>query len=211
MCWVPLVAAAPLPGAGGVHQVATGQAGQTAFEFIGTISQNGGNFKMSSYITAIAGLPETALFTDPSIRSQATARFSFEVTAALVSRNVLNPIFAIDSTGQASISITEFVAGVPSEVTTGSVTVQTTIQATAAFTPQSPGKGNFRASGQFIQSSPGSFTLGGVTYHFGSPNRVLLLTASGDGTLTNAQTPVSQIIVAGNAIVCEDTPSQLDR
>ena len=74
MWWLPAIAAGSLKGQD-VPVVATAEAGEPVFEFIGTIGQNGGSFIATGYLTAVAGLPEKLLFTDPVTRSQQSARF----------------------------------------------------------------------------------------------------------------------------------------
>ena len=105
--WVPLLAAKALKGAPGTLGVATGQPGETAFEFISTVNQNVSNFSAIGYLTAVSGLPEAELFTDPVIRSQNTARFTVSVSAKLVSRNVLGVMFVLDEAGTFAVSYNE--------------------------------------------------------------------------------------------------------
>jgi hypothetical protein len=207
--WVPLLAAQAVRGADGALGVATGQAGETAFEFIASASQNGSNFTATGYLTAIAGLPETALFTDPVIRSQNTARFTFAATAQLVSRNVLDVLFVLDEVGTFAISYSENAGGTPPAIATGSVQLQTTVQVTTKFSSaQSPGKGNLRATGEFVRTATQVFTLGSIRYEFGDTTHPWLITAVGDGTLTDPAVPVSQITLAGSATVGPRPPKQ---
>jgi hypothetical protein len=200
--WVPLLAAKALKGAPGTLGVATGQPGETAFEFISTVNQNVGNFSAIGYLTAVSGLPEAELFTDPVIRSQNTARFTVSVSAKLVSRNVLGVMFVLDEAGTFTISYNETAGVAPVAIVTGSITLQTSVQVTAQFTSaQSPGRGNFRATGEVVRTATQIFTVGGVPYEFGDITHPWLITAVGDGTLTDPNAPVSQIVLGGSAFV----------
>lgn len=200
--WLPLLAAKSLKGAPGVLNIATGQPGETAFELIASINQTGGSFSVRGYLTAIGSLPETVLFTDPVIRAQDTARFTLSATANLVSRNMLGVMFALDEVGTFTISYSEIAGVAATDIVTGSMTLQTSVQVTSPFSSaQAPGKGNFRANGKLVRTATQIFTLGGVAYEFGDANHPWLITAAGDGTLTDPNAPVSQIILAGSAAV----------
>jgi hypothetical protein len=207
--WLPLLAAKALKGAPGTLGVAAGQPGETAFEFIATVNQNGANFTATGYLTAVSGLPEALLFTDPVIRSQATARFTVSVSAKLVSRNVLGVMFVLDEAGTLTVSYSETAGVAPVAIVTGSLTLQTSVQVTTQFTSaQSPGKGNFRATGEVVRTATQIFTLGGVPYEFGDVSHPWLITAAGDGTLTDPNAPVAQIVLGGSALVGPKAPKQ---
>ena len=200
MWWLPAIAAGSLKGHD-VPVVATGNPGEIVFEFIGTINQNGANFAATGYLTAVAGLPEKVLFADPVTRSHDSARFTFAAAATLVSRNVIRPMFVLDETGVITISYRETAGGMPVVVASGPVNLQSTVQVIAPFmSAQSPGKGNFRLTGEFVRTQTSSFELGGVNYEFGEARIPWLLTASGDGTLTEPNAPISQVVAAGNAV-----------
>ena len=198
--WLPLLAARAAK-AQEIPMVAAGKAGETVFEFIATISQNGGDFSATGYLTAIAGLPESVLFTDPVIRSPQTARFSLSVTATLTARNVMQPMFLLDERGNATVQYSENAGGNPTIIASGPVTLQTSVQVTSPFVgSQSPGKGNFRLTGEIVHAESGSFLLGGVTYQFGAPRIAWIVNGAGDGTLTDPLTPVSMTVVVGNVV-----------
>ena len=198
--WLPLAAAQSMKGQD-VPTVAAGRVGETVLEFIATILQNGGSFTATGYLTSIAGLPEAALFTDPVTRSQQTARFLLSVTATLVGRNVLTPMFVLDETGTATVSYSESPGGYPTVIASGPVTLQSSIQVTSPFmSAQAPGKGNFRVSGRLVNEQLSSFTLGGVTFQFGEPQIDWIITGTGDGTLTDPSGPVAQVVAVGNVV-----------
>jgi len=206
MWWLPAIAAGSLKGRD-VPVVASGSTGEIVFEFIGTINQNGANFAATGYLTAVAGLPEKVLFTDPVTRSQDSARFTFAATATLVSRNVIRPMFVLDETGTLTVTFRETAGGVPVAIASGPVKLQSSVQVTAPFmSVQSPGKGNFRLTGEFVRTHTSSFQLGGVTYEFGDARIPWVLTASGDGTLTEPNAPIAQIVAAGNAVAGMGAP-----
>ena len=207
MWWLPFAAVKSMKGQD-VPTVAEGRTGETVAELIVTITQNGSNFAANGYVTAIAGLPEKLLFMDPVTRSQQTARFTFSLTAQLVSRNVITPVFVLHETGTATVSYSES-GETPTVIAGGPVTLQSSVQVTSAFaSATSPGKGNFRVTGEFVRTQSNTFTLGGVAYQFGDPRVVWIITAAGDGTLTDPMTPVSQAVAAGHVAAGGRVPAK---
>lgn len=201
--WLPFLAARSMEGQE-APVVATGETGETVAEFIATIGQNGASFTATGYMTALAGLPEALLFTNPVTRSMQAARFTISVNAQLISRNIIKPMFVLDESGTATVSFSES-GETPTVIATGSVTLQTSVQVTSAFvSATSPGKGNFRLTGEFSRKGPGAFTIEGVTYKFGDPTVPWILNATGDGTLTDPNTPISQVVAVGNVVVGGD-------
>ncbi len=187
--------------------VAVGRTGQTAFEFVGSIEQSGDDMKLTGYITSIAGLAESQLFTDPTTRSPNTARFSIVATGKLTSRNVASPLFVLDAVSTASIN---FNAGTlfssAGAIASANSTLQTVVHVISPFTAQSPGRGLFTASGEFVRTTADNFELDGVTYRFGEANRVMRITMVGDGILMDPTGPISTITVAGTVVVGDYLP-----
>jgi len=181
--------------------VGTGRSGQTAWEFVGTIQQNGVDMTMSGYVTALAGLAETQLFTDPTVRSDATARCKFSATAKMTTRNVVSPLFVLNAnaTGKISCAANSGFAG-PTVVASFDTKYQTIVDVTAA------GKGRFEATGETVRTDAQNFTLDGVTYRLGEANRLLRIQMTGDATLTDPSGPISTIVVAGRAVIGDYLP-----
>jgi len=200
--WIPLFAAKALMAAPDTFGVATGQLGETAWEFVATANQDGGDFSVNGYLTAIGGLPEAVLFTDPVTRSQATARFTVTASLQLVSRNVLGVMFVLDEAGTFTVSYSETASATAAAIASGSISVQSSIQVTTQFTSEeSPGKGNFRATGELVRTATQIFTLDGVPHEFGDASQAWLMTAAGAGTLTDPNAPVAQIVLGGSVAV----------
>ena len=183
--------------------IATGRTGQTAWQFIGTINQNGLDMSMSGYLTAAAGITETQLFSDPSVRSADTARFKITATGKLTGRNVAPPLVVLNATATTTISFSGDAQDYSSAgIATLESTLQTVVDVTAA------GKGQFSGSGDYVRTWADNFTLDGVDYRFGESNRVLYLTMSGDGTLSDPAGPVATIVVAGRATIGDYLPQE---
>lgn len=198
-----LVAAGPIMAADDptAISVATGRNGQTAWEFIGAISQYGAVMNMTGYLTAIAGLNEAQLFDDANVRSADTARFRFSAEGKMTTRNVMVPLFVLNSVATGAISFRD---GGMAPVTIAELdsTYQTVVDVIAQ------GKGQFSASGQSVRTTAENFTIDGISYRLGEPNRVLHVTMSGNGTLTDPSGPVSTIVVAGRAVIGDYLPQR---
>ena len=61
-------------------------------EFIGRSDQNGNQITHYGYLTHVPGLPDSELFFDPNVRTEATARITYSGTTTLNSRHVLGNI-----------------------------------------------------------------------------------------------------------------------
>ena len=80
-----LALAAVAEAAGAPTPVAVGKGGQTAYEFVGQVDQQGGSFTYYGYVTYVRGLEDPELFTIPGVdQSEATARFTFYASAQMV-------------------------------------------------------------------------------------------------------------------------------
>jgi hypothetical protein len=183
--------------------VGTGRTGQTAWQFIGTINQTGADMTMSGYLTAIAGLTEAQLYHDPNIRSADTAQFKFTATGKMTVRNAAPPLFVLNSVATTTISVSPGgLFSSSSNIATLDSNLQTVVDVTA------PARGQLSGSGDYVRTSAANFVIAGVTYRFGESNRVLHLTMSGDGMLTDPAGPVSTIVVAGRAVIGDYLPQQ---
>jgi hypothetical protein len=183
--------------------VAAGRNGQTAWEFIGTIKQNGADMTMTGYITAIAGLQEGQLFNDATTRSDTTARFKFSATGKMTARHVLAPLFVLSAVSTSNYTFNSgTLLGSSSTIATTNATLQTVVDVI------SPGRGLFQLSGEIVRTTADNFTLDGVTYRFGEPNRVMRINMTGDGTLSDPAGPVSTILVAGRVVMGDYLPQQ---
>lgn len=178
--------------------------GETALEFVGRIDQNGADFSFIGYVTRLKGLNEAALFAggNAGARDETSALFTVVAETKMTSRSVLNNnVFAIDSTGKVRIFFQEvpvadfnnppsFSSG--KEIATFDLRYQSTINVLA------PNQGLATGWGDLTQNSARRFSLGEKPFFFGQPRQKLRLSASGQGTLLNPQTPISVIFLTGN-------------
>jgi hypothetical protein len=95
--------AAPAGASDSGAQVAAGPAGTTVFEMVCRITQAGDSFDGHGYLTAIAGLDSSTLFSDPDSRDEAHALFVATANGELVGRSVDGVVHALDIDGELAI------------------------------------------------------------------------------------------------------------
>jgi hypothetical protein len=122
---------------------------------------------------------------------------------------VVAPLFVLDAVVATGIMFNANALFTPAQpIASANSTLQTVMHVISPFTPQSPGRGLFSASGEQVRTTADNFVLDDVTYRFGEPNRVLRITMVGDGLLTDPTGPISTITVAGTAVVGEYLPQR---
>lgn len=190
--------------AGAPPEVGTAAPGSIAFTFFGAIEQNATILVNVGYLTSMAGLDESLLFTgeDPLERSEATARFTYFTSGSLETRSILDNLF--DTTGVAETTYyyqpdggasfddpTSFRQGTPIAVATSAWHNLVNVQ--------SPDKGLITAQSDDLQVSADPFTLDGQEYTFGAIDRRIRLAFTGQGLRSDAAAPRASVIYAGEA------------
>jgi hypothetical protein len=89
-------------GTSGGGTAATGRPGDTVFEFVCQIEQNGADFTGLGYLTAIAGLDPETLFTGEP-RDETHARYLLTADGHLVARSVDGAVHSLNIEGQLAI------------------------------------------------------------------------------------------------------------
>lgn len=77
--------------------------GETAFAFLGRTDQHGPTLTHYGYLTHLFGVADGLLFADPTLRTEATARFTFFAETTLVSRHELGNIIGTAALGTLTI------------------------------------------------------------------------------------------------------------
>lgn len=184
--------------------VGIAQHGKNVLELVGRSDQDGNNVTHFGYLTGIRGLPDDLLFSDPSIRTEATARFTFFATTTLTARHVLDNIIATAAPGTLTIYFNEtpignfgdpgsFAAGTPIATFSARFHNVLNVQATDA--------GIISAVADLIQLGGDSFTLDGVRYRLGRRHLQERLSANGKATRTQVDPPQSFFLWGGNVVI----------
>lgn len=198
--------ATPTAGSGKTIKIGLPAAGQTAFELVGKISQQGVAFSFYGYLTRIAGLDDALLYTEnvPLARSEASARFTISGTSTVVNRSVIDNLFVLDADGSFDIYFNEGGGASfdsPDGFSKGVKIASMTSRAQDVVNVQAPDKGIATGSADLSQSKAGSFDVNGQRYRFGRTGLLQKLTFTGEATRSDKVPPASTADVAGFVVV----------
>jgi hypothetical protein len=214
VAFVPSAAAAPARGPStstptlppSLTVIGTPPSGQNAMEFIGSGRDSGSGIMPFGYFTHIDGLPDDLLFSDPSIRTEATARFTFSGAPGTGSRTMLGTLVASSGTANVTFFFNPTPSGNfndPSSFTRGqpvasyAVRTRSILHVLVPISAAGPGKALVNAVGDVIQTQADPFTLQGRPFVFGKVGLRLRLTAEGDAIVAQANPPLATAVLAG--------------
>jgi hypothetical protein len=178
--------------------------GKNVLELLGRSDQNGPDVTHYGYITHIVGLPTASLFSDPSTRTEATARFTFFATTTLTARHLLSNIIVTAAPGTLTIYHNETPTGNfndPGSFATGEPIATYSARYHDILNVQAPNMGIISAVADLIQLSVNSFRLDGVPYRLGRRNLRERLWATGQGTRTQDDPLQAFFLWGGNVII----------
>jgi len=183
--------------------VGVSQQGGTASEYIGVIQQEGPGFTAIGYLTSIQGIEAASLFTDPAIRTAATARFTFTSSATAVSNSNLGAVTQIGAVGTMKIYFNP--SGGADFASPDSFAQGTEIAALDArfhniLSVIAPNTGVADATIDATQKTAQAFNLDGREVRFGHPQLRERMTLSGKATRSQAVPPVSTTEFAAAAV-----------
>jgi hypothetical protein len=168
-------------------------AGTLTVEFLGRSEQTGASVTHFGYLTHVDGLDDAALFSDPAVRTEATARFTFVATTTLNARHVLGSIIVTAAPGTLTI-VSQDVPGAsfadPASFGAGATLATFSIRYHNVLnTSDTPATGHAAAVADVVQQGvPDASALRGR------------LTATGQGTLTVPDPPTSFFLLGGNIV-----------
>ena len=194
--------------------VGTPAEGEDAFEFIGRSDQNGLTVTHYGYLTHIDGLAEDLLFSDPSIHTEATARFTYFAITTTNGHFQLGGIVTQAATGTHTIYFNETPGGNfndPSSFQSGQPIVtfvgryHNVLNIQAPLTPQSPGRAIVAGIVDLVQNTAEPFTLNGHRFQLGHRQLRERLSATGEGTLIQPAPTLAFFLIGGNVVVVSET------
>lgn len=200
--------------AGGASVVGDAPDGANALEFIARSDQDGMTVTHYGYLTHISDLPDEALYSNPGVRTEATARFTFSATTKLTARHLLGNIIATAAVGKLTIYFNQapwadFTN--PASFTNGQPIATFSVRFQNILNVQSPDLGESTAVADLTQLQARSFTLDGRNHRLGQPALVARLFATGRGTRTQVDPPKSSFLLAGNITVTKPKSFEPDR
>ena len=187
------------------HQQIVGVAapGQKAIELIGRSDQDVNVVIHFGYLTRIADLAEGALFSDPTIRSEATARFTFFSTTEITSRHELGNIITTAAPGKLTIFFNRTPGGNfndPESFTAGVPIATYTLRYHNTLNVQTENEGIVSGAADLLQQSAQSFTLGGEKRRLGHVGLRQRIEVTGRGTRTQID-PLQAFFLLGGHII----------
>jgi hypothetical protein len=198
------VAVATASRAAGPLTVGRPPIGQTALEFVGRVHQEGASFTQYGYLTHIAGIPDAMLFSDPNLRDEGHARFTYYAKTALTARSVLDTLFALTTAGDTRFFFQASPSRQPTDAAAFAKGVRIGTYAGRihdVVNVQSPNNGIATATESLTEKQSGVFTLGGRQYRFGGVGLRERLSATGEGKRSSTSPLVSDLIFAGDVVV----------
>ena len=188
-------------------EVGAGSSGQVAFEVVAVADDRTGTVSARGYLTEVAGLDTASLFTDPDVRSAATARLTLALDVGATASTATGDTTVQDGSGTLTIYLlneggadpakpASFTAGTP--IAGAEIVLQDIVQ----MVP--PDLTVVVAEATIAQDSAAPFSLDGETYQFGHAGLQLRLAMTGSGA---GKTNATVVDLAGNATVVDDAGS----
>jgi hypothetical protein len=178
------------------------RAGEISFEFVGKLAQSGADFTGFGYLTRIAGLAASALFSAPAPNGETTAHFTFVSVARLTGRSELHNLEVLDADGDL-IVLHRARPGAdfsdPESFARGRRVAVFDAHFQSIVTEQTASEGSEHLAGQLRQRSARGFTVAGDRLRFGRRGARQAISGDGWSQRLSATGPTSQAWVAGLA------------
>lgn len=203
---------------GGVHaqdapvEVGIAPDGQNAIEFIGRIDQSGFDLTSYGYITYLGGLPGDLLFaegTNPMLRDQTAARFTFRATGTADGRSNYENIFAATTSASFSIYYNETPAAAsfdnPDSFAAGTLVATFEGRLYSMLNVQEPNIGVLLVHSDTTQAAATPFMLSGASYQIGHTGVVSRFTIFGQGFRSSTEPLAASYHMAGDIVHLSQT------
>jgi hypothetical protein len=185
-------------------EIGVAPTGQNSVEYVGIVDQNGANFTAYGYLTYIAGITDTLLFSDPLSRTESTARFTFYGTATMTARSVVNNAFNLNADGQLTFYYDEDQGadfGDPTSFMRGAAVADAAARFQNVLMVTAPNTGIANGVAELHQTAATSFVLAGQSYQLGRNSLDHRFEFDGFGTRLEPVAPRALIVIAGNGQV----------
>ena len=178
--------------------------GENAYESLGRSDQDGPVLRHYGYLTHIFGSPDAALFSDPTTRTEATARFTFVATTTWDARHEFGNIIVTSAPGTVTIFFNEAPSADfdnPESFASGQPIATFSVRYYNVLNVQAPGQGNSSLVADLIQQSTNSFTLNGRLLRLGRRGLQERIQASGQGTRIQVDPVRAFFLLGASAVV----------
>jgi hypothetical protein len=179
---------------------------QSAFEFLGRSNQEGPNVTHFGYLTHIFGLADELLFATSSVRTEATARFTFYARTTLDSRHELGNLITTSAPGELTLFLSENPQGDfnnPDSFARGNAVASYSTRYHNVLNVQSPNQGITNAVVDLVQLGSSSFSVNGHRFQWGRPGLQARMSATGQGTRTQPDPLRAFFLVAGQVVIVD--------
>ena len=180
--------------------------GQSAFEFVSRANQDGSNVTHFGYLTRLAGLNDSDLFSDPENRTEATARFTFVAQTSLSSRQELGNLIVTAAPGTATFYFHETPGADfddPDSFADGQEVATFSMRFHNVLNVQKTDEGISSAAIELSQQTVGSFQLNDRPFRFGHKRSQLWLQANGQGTRTQVNPLEAFFLFGGTGVATQ--------
>ncbi len=180
--------------------------GENSFELLARSDQEGPVVSHYGYLTHIFGLADDALFSDPTTRTEATARFTFAATTTLDARHELANIIVTSAPGTLTIYFKETPGADfnnPESFASGQPIATFSVRYHNVLNVQAPDEGITSAVAELVQQSANSFTLNERLLRLGRRGLQERIQASGQGRRTQIDPVKAFFLVGANAVITD--------
>jgi hypothetical protein len=192
------------PPAATAAEVGVAPIGRNSVEFVGIVDQNGLDFTYYGYLTYIAGITDTLLFTDPISHTEKTARFTFYGSATMTGRAIVNNLFNLNASGVITYYFDETQGADfanPSSFRRGVAIASATTRFQNVLVVTAPDTGIANGVAELTQTSATPFVLAGQSHQLGRNLMEQRFTYNGFGNRLEPTTPRAVIVIAANGQV----------
>jgi hypothetical protein len=192
---------APTAASAAERRLAEPRNGTAAAEVFGDIAQDGTALAGYGYLTRLAGLTDTALFT--GARTEAGARFTFAASAQLRDRFLRGSLIVAIGTGTVSFYLDEGGGdfAVPGTFSDGRRIAMFSARFQNVLTVTGPNQALTTIEGELLQRQARPFSLASRRWRLGHRGLRLQLSVTGPGTRTDPTIPRAVFNVAGRLAV----------
>jgi hypothetical protein len=185
-------------------QIGIAPVNENALELVFRVDQVAERFTTYGYLTEIASLPRTALFSSANRRDDRTARFTLWSVTTMVNRSIVEGVHALHVNGPMDIYLRPNAGaafGDPSSFREGELIASYHGEFQSIVSVTSPRKGIETLAGSLRQTRAQRFTFLGGTRVLGRRGLGLRVEATGAGTLLEPKRPRAALVLAGTVVV----------
>lgn len=185
-------------------QIGIAPVNENALEFVFRVDQIGPRFTTYGYLTEIASLPRSSLFSSAGRRDDRTARFTVYSVVTMQSRSIVEGVHALHVTGPMDIYLKRNAGGAfgdPSSFRDGELIASYEGDFQSVVSVTSPRKGIEALTGALKQTRVRRFTFLGGPKTLGRKGLGLRFEATGTGRLLEPKQPRAALVLAGTAVV----------